>query len=319
MHPVSRRDRRARMNSSEARRASLLTGLALLLIGCDNGFDPFAPTELTFAIYGRLEAAADTQWLRVRPLQTSPEIIENGLVDAVVTIEEIETGATTQMQDSVFRFQSYLDHNIGISVSNFWSTMPIVPGRHYRVTATRSDGAYSTATVRIPVITDPRVTVVHYRNPLLNPPVAFIRGLEHVAMAYGDTHVRNCDYFVSIYREVYIAEPYEGGVRVTLADQAPGPFRMIPPSCSPAGDKRAHVVTSEEDWGWPFDTSIRLEDLMLVADSRGNVDLGVGFVGGTHQLEFPVEPCSIPDGMLSCEQVYHGGPDGGLKWNPGLQ
>src|SRR5688572_20013007 len=75
----------------------------LLVAGCEKPFEPLATSGIVFSIYGQLEATRDTQWVRVMLMRESVET-SPGPIDAVVTLEEIETGSKVVMSDSLTRY-----------------------------------------------------------------------------------------------------------------------------------------------------------------------------------------------------------------------
>ncbi len=116
----------------------------LVSTGCEQSFQPFKKSEQhLFSIYGYLDASADTQWVRITPtrrqLQMPPVT-----PDMQLMLEELQTGASIQMNDSLF-----LQAN-GFHYLNFWTTMDIKPEHTYRLTAIDSVGNTSRVTVTIP-------------------------------------------------------------------------------------------------------------------------------------------------------------------------
>src|SRR5688500_8241129 len=99
---------------------------ALFLISCEEPFEPLAATDLVFSIYGHLDASADTQWVRVMPLRESL-LTTSGPIDAVVTLQELETGTVVEMSDSLSRYTVFLADG-RFYAHNFSTTMPMVPG-----------------------------------------------------------------------------------------------------------------------------------------------------------------------------------------------
>ena len=112
-------------------------GVAVAAAACDESFEPTAPSEFAFSVWGYLDASADTQWIRVTPIRplstTSP-----GPLAAAVTLEHLGTGRIIQLEDSVFEFSSASDwvrtsEGVGVLyVHNFWTTETIEPGAAYR-------------------------------------------------------------------------------------------------------------------------------------------------------------------------------------------
>lgn len=118
--------------------------LAIVVAGCDPAFDSLnARDDRVYSLYGVLDPAADTQWVRVEPL---PEPTSEGTapdLDATVTLENLDTGQTWEFHDSLMVVQTEPQHN-------FWTTAPIRAGTRYRVEARRSDDATTWATTTTP-------------------------------------------------------------------------------------------------------------------------------------------------------------------------
>src|SRR5690606_25219427 len=102
---------------------------------------------------------------------------------------------------SLFRYQAIFLEDGDLYAHNFSTTMPIVPGRHYQLTATRSDGAASSATVLIPVWQSPTM-VVNYRflypttqiDSLMSivSPRGTIQGSRYLGMLFGGSSTAEC-------------------------------------------------------------------------------------------------------------------------------
>jgi hypothetical protein len=276
-----------------------------LLAGCGDTFDPFAPSELAFSIHGSLDATTDTQWVRVRPLQASQETL-TGPIDAVVTLEEIETGVVVEMSDSIFPYRSPNLDETGVSGHNFFTTLPMVPGRHYRLTATRSDGASSTATVEIPVF-DPILRITHFADR--STPFGALSGRPHIAMIFADMEVLDppaCGYFAPVYRAFFLPRESTTGDAYTfaMADATPPKLAMIrpDPSCS-LGETRITIIASGDRWEWPRDHGIGLDEALFPNSSSRNIDRGIGFLSGINRMDFPWERC-VPVTGASCILSY---------------
>lgn len=113
----------------------------LLLSTCDQSFEPLAENnQYHFSIYGFLDASADTQWVRVgtarEALDDTPD--PSGIT---VTLENLQTGETVEMQDSLFTTENFL---------NYWSTMDIKNEQTYRIKVEGANTKSSYATVTTP-------------------------------------------------------------------------------------------------------------------------------------------------------------------------
>lgn len=94
-------------------------------------------------MFGYLDASADTQWVRIMPVRDSL-FYQPDEIDATITLEELETGNTITLNDSLFHFSN------NRYAYNFWTTQSLEPSRTYRLKAERSDGAVSHATITLP-------------------------------------------------------------------------------------------------------------------------------------------------------------------------
>ena len=289
-------------------------GLFLALGACEHQFEPFAPSDLAFSIYGNLEATVDTQWIRIRPLQASPETMERP-IDAVVTLEELATGAIVRMSDSIFSFHPSRIGDISVSLHNFYTTMPMVPGRSYRLTATRSDGASASGTVLIPDI-DPVVEMTHYEEVFVAPTIPVtpgargrLFGIDHIGMVFGDADIpRECGYFAPIFREFLRVEAprSEGDPHLVWlqGSAAPPAHSMTRPDCLPDrwDERRIIVIASGEPWRWSREPGVGLREL-LIQDDAYNIEGGIGFLTGTNMRVLPFERCLAVD-RVSCTVTY---------------
>jgi hypothetical protein len=116
--------------------------------GCEAGFSAIEENpEQSFAVYGVVDAAADTQFIRVESLTDSVAQGAPPDLDATVTLENVDTGAIDTLVDRYERPASGTAR-----VHNFWTTMPIEPETTYRLTvqSTEDPGKTATATATVP-------------------------------------------------------------------------------------------------------------------------------------------------------------------------
>lgn len=138
-------------------RARSLIGLVCLFVLVAVGCDTTVPTpsnKYAYSLYGVLDPARDTQWVRVEPLNTPTSEGAPKSLDATVTLENLDTGQAWRLRDSLMVVQTEPHHN-------FWTTAPIRPGTSYRLTARRPDGATTQAETATPS-QPPNIT---YPNP----------------------------------------------------------------------------------------------------------------------------------------------------------
>lgn len=118
--------------------------IGILFAGCDQTFQPFQENEqYYFTIFGYLDAAADTQWVRVAParqqINMPPKVPE-----MQVTLENLENGQTVVMNDSL------VVPGNGFNYINFYTLTDIKPNQTYRIKAEGADGKSSQVTVTTP-------------------------------------------------------------------------------------------------------------------------------------------------------------------------
>jgi hypothetical protein len=116
---------------------------ALALGGCEEEVDPFIEGDFYYSIYGYLDTAADTQYVRVVPI--SDRVGESeGLEGAVVRSVRLADGETVVWRDSLVTFRD------GSTGTVFYAPVQIFPGYSYRFEVERSDGATTSAQTDVP-------------------------------------------------------------------------------------------------------------------------------------------------------------------------
>lgn len=285
-----------------------------LLAGCEKPFEPLAPSDLVFSIYGHLDAALDTQWVRVTPIRESLATLPEP-IDAVVTLEEIETGTTVTMSDSLSRYLPVNLGGAGLFAHNYSTTMSMVPGRHYRLTATRSDGAAASATVLIPVWQSPTLVLTHrFRSPSsinsieLGPGSGVIRGTRYLGMVLGrNNSAECCEWRIPSYEEflqIRLPAAFEGDGHDVQVSWLPGDDRpsYIPYPPDSLGPKRILAIASGEPW--PYDPSTPLRELTHGSVIDNIEGRGVGFLAGIHTYVFPFAWCTPLERTSSCTITF---------------
>jgi hypothetical protein len=288
------------------RLASSVTSFLICLVSlhslaaCEEELDPLAPIDGVFSINGYLDAAADTQWVRVTPFRTTI-LTTPDPVDAVVTLEHLETGRIVEMHSTVFTFPSPNFAGEASYGHNFWTDEPIERGASYRLTARRSDGESASALVKIPSgLIDSEVWV----------------GVDDTARFTDGSH-----------QLVYLRFDIQSGDHLAFLsfDQ----YRKFPHACSarpidhtlypPFGERPAGPLTYP--WG-PIRRDIRLPDLppcdlqhylrwtasIVLSGERwpvspgdfvgdldlgSNVENGMGYLGGVVWEKIPVPFCAL--------------------------
>jgi hypothetical protein len=122
----------------------LLLCCVVFLVGCNLSFEPLKENDkYFFTIYGYLDASADTQWVRIVPPREQLDA-PHEVPEMHVTLENIETGESVIMNDSLFASGS------GFNYINYYTLMDVEPEQTYRITAEHPDGRASDATLTTP-------------------------------------------------------------------------------------------------------------------------------------------------------------------------
>ncbi len=287
--------------------AVFFAALLTLSAGCDQSFEPFAEHERYFSIYGNLDPAADTQWVRVMPIRTST-LAEPVPIDATVTLEHLGTGEVFTLRDSLFRHTGADPQSPGeVYVHTFWTTEPILPDATYRLTALRSDGATATATAKV-AREYPRVIVGLGQDPrqFLNRDYVQVEGIDHLAMVLVHHYIPDECSSYSHPHTIFHGpdgrpEPGDDIARVYVDRRPvlpPGTFR-----CSPELKKQISIVTSGSEWAYGAELT---NAVVTLPDVVSNVVNGAGFLGGILTRRVPYERCAIVDAASTdvCELVY---------------
>jgi hypothetical protein len=264
-----------------------------LLAGCDSTFEPLEESKWVYSIAGHLDPGADTQWVRVNSLR--PVVGTNPTpIDAVVTLEEIETGRTVVLNPILSTYRPILQGGDTQYAFNFWTAETIRPGFSYRLTATRSDGAASSAVASIPS-DDFTMTYARWvgdsRSFLDQVRVEGIPDLAMVLLSY--ELAPDCNYptgFFSDYQRL-IKDPESGDEpHVVQLDWSSRPsFLEEPPPCAFVNERIVVVASGDR---WPFVASSTLRDLMH-PNMVGNVENGTGYLAGLLLRSYPREMCSL--------------------------
>lgn len=117
----------------------------LLCTGCDNSIQPLDRENGVYSIYGALDLREDVNFVRIKNLNRTLQEDTSGTIDATVVIEDLKTGNSDVMQDSIVAFE-------GIKTHNFYTGMNILPDTRYRVSVERSDGRTVSAEAETPSI-----------------------------------------------------------------------------------------------------------------------------------------------------------------------
>ena len=255
-----------------------MAALVLLAAGgaaCTTEFEPVAPGDLGFSVWGYVDPGLDTQWVRVgrvrRTVAPDPEAFR-----ASVTLVEVETGRRWPMRDSTFTFFS------GYRAVNVWAAAPVEPGRRYRIEVEGDDGLWASAEAAVP----PRPEVGLQQAPAWAPArvtLYDVARVEGVVASYTCTLPSGATDTAPGFRNVY-RRGAEGRTTDVVAYWSEAAF-----ACSQGGGEitaaAVQVTVLGDDWpdlrGLSFDGA-------NVPSRSSNVAGGEGFFGGATTLRVPI-------------------------------
>jgi len=275
--------------------------LSVLAVGCDTSVQPFVDNGQSYSVYSLLDAGADTQFVRVEALRDSVQFGSPPTLDATVTIENQQTGRTTQLTDSL----ATVPPAPGIPIHLFWAELSLTPGGTYQVRVERSDGQTSTATVTLP---DAPPTLGLDSQPLMpciealneGVPTFIVTGadIEQLAGAYavypvfGDRVRRSAYESIVLDRDTF-------RIRVDHVDDLVsigGLENVMTTGGCPRRESfdadTIYVAAATAGPDWPEPELIDSLSIETIArpDFVSNVENGAGFVGGiyTDTLSAPI-------------------------------
>lgn len=129
--------------------------LLFLFVGCDATIDPIRKD--TYSVYGYISPSADRQFIRVKPLEEPLRADANRTLDVTVTLQNVNTGKTLPLRDSVIVF---VDEGDSLVTHNFWTDADIQPETTYQLSVEGKDGvvtrAETTTPTGVPATASPR-------------------------------------------------------------------------------------------------------------------------------------------------------------------
>jgi hypothetical protein len=189
------------------------------------------------------------------------------------------------MTDSVVRYLRVNFADTAVYAHNYSTTMQIVPGRRYRLTATRSDGAQASATVLIPVVTSPRLVSSGTGSYAAH-------GVRHLALAFNIYElIGTCSGTYWDYAPIMRYDEQDGQPPAVGRWGSSRPQFVPPLPVCLLNHRSTLIVASGEPWPWRIDNT---------APNPGhpraysNVEGGLGSLAGVQGLVCPTNssPCS---------------------------
>lgn len=273
----------------------LLLTVFTILSSCTENFQALEENDrYPFSIYGYLDASADTQWVRVTPVREQVEATLE-VPDMTVSIENLDTGNTIVMKDSLFQ-------NRGANYLNFWTTEPIEHNQQYRVVAERPDGVSSEATVNVPAELPTPLVIIQTAFGLPSTYAVVVDGSVHVADVQSKWYVRiktssldiDRTFSFSYRNEADTIETYGGAYSYMLrpADELKEiEKQLLLPDDGELEVVHRQIFVASTGSEWVSGVS-SLDDLTYaLPETFSNIENGVGFLTGIDSKYVPYESC----------------------------
>ena len=269
------------------------------LQACDAPFQPFEETG-RMSVFGALDAAADTQWIRVTSIRRTVLTSLDQLA-MTVTLERVGTGRTVELRDSIVKFETggTFTPEAEWSTHNFWTTEPIESGATYLVTVTGADRP--TAAITVPIPEDYSVTIAYNRTPGTYATVQ-IENVEHLGLLVGRLH-----YDPDCVVQMGLTLPYLNIPSVDRTSTSPGvhqalvyPSTAVPLPC-PVVKRDVFIVASGSPWPEGLQNAT---SALGVPNAPSNVENGFGFLAGVRTKSIPWQPCALEPRSGPCALTY---------------
>lgn len=281
--------------------------MAVLLVGCDTTINPIVGEEKPFTVWGVLDVGADTQRVRVFPIEDYPGIDRGPVIDAAVSSVDLATGERREWKH---RRVTYENGNIA---HVFWSVFRPEPRHEYRIHVRRSDGQTSSASTIIPDVsgvdisirTDSGYVPVVVTGDSINVIAAYMR--------YEATNVPPLDapegipIYPAVFHAVDVSQAGKGDIvddggswklEIDMYEDTKAVFAEYAQNCLINSDNpnialrrvELRFVIASVDWAPPngeFDP-----DELVEPNRLSNVENGYGFIGAGEMYKHRWTPSS---------------------------
>lgn len=251
---------------------ALATAAVVILAGCNTTLEPFDDETGQFSIYGALTLSKEQHFIRVKDLNEPVVQGSTRVLDATVTLENLETGTKETLADSIVTFD-------GIATHNFRSEQEIQPKATYRLTVERPDERASQATATMPPRTKVEV------EPIKTDTVSCTQGIRFNFRNVSDARLLTMTiavYWEKRWRWVEINASSQFGILPWRIVEEVVPQHILdtlPDSsyyCTLLDDNKLRMPYTHFGPDWPADS-------VLADPTESTVENGLGVFGGIHQ------------------------------------
>ena len=275
--------------------AALLIALFVTGNSCNETFQPFQENDkFNFTISGFLDAAADTQWIRVAPTREQ-FVTFNYIPDMNITLQQVDDGETVTMNKILVPFQQ------GFYAVNAWSVADILTGFTYQLNA-EIKGKRSSVTVTIPS-EFPTPILAKIQRPTLEPEfLLLIEDVEHLVDVQSRWYTRlstsnwseerlfsfsNRDSVRSIGTNRYVVSLDPDRERERILRESL--IASIPDGQIEILHHQVYVASGGPEWDERIPT---MDDVTYaLPESISNVENGLGYMVGVFSKTIPFQNC----------------------------
>ncbi len=285
--PIARaRDRRGPLRAC----LPLLALLGLLAAGCEEDVTAVLGTERPFTLFGVLTPQADTQWVRVFPIETVLTPAAPVPLDARFRSLDLAAGSEQAWRDSLIQEEN------GQYAHVFWAPFPATFGHRFRLEVTRSDGAVTEVEATVPpfaeMILPPQTQTPPPLFSIIVPPQ--VPNLIRIEITYTFRFRSNAE----IRRET-ASFSYDGRQRLTpegwllelnvaqdvriIREELKRRFPLDPRTPLKIVSLKIRMIAANAEWkppGGVFDAEVLVQPGVM-----SNVENGFGFVGAGYRME----------------------------------
>ncbi len=259
--------------------------LVAAFAACEEDVNPIVGTDLPFTFYGVLTPEADTQWVRVFPIEERLDPSTAPAIDAVVYSTDQQTGERIPW---TFRLLTADDEGPLQTYGYFyWAAFRPAYGRSYRVDVERSDGRAAHATAAVPERSE--LEVLPMLTTQTSTARVLIRGrADHFINVWLTFDIK---YGVGEHEEQRLRRRFEG----TLEQTADG--WVLPINLGLAQNEIEEYLRDNQMWSNNYGVSLRRLSLRLLATDPAWDPPGDGPVFDPNVLVEPNQMTNVVNGF----------------------
>ena len=246
----------------------LLIILFLGIISCENSLDPLDKETGLYSVYGALDLRAETNYIRIRDLNTPFVKAQTESINGTVTLQNEQEESSTILESELVEYFDLYHHN-------FEYDERVIPDTPYQLMVESSEGKSVSLSVRSPTMPVPSTAPV---NQKCNVPVNFQIGPLNgstiaIDLGYRSSTPINGDYWRWGPKYVFGPNEYQSSEGITFTFSPFDELREILPYVSPIGIckeywKTGNIILRYQHYGPGFYEELTKDTLDIVDTHR---------------------------------------------------